>query len=504
MKKILKMFKEKITLRLLSMILGVILIIGGAAVILILQQMRNQEVTNATLLGETALGSVNNALNTWISDQINLISMISTDENVINACLDPQDATKRENAFLFVDRFYKSYGYYENIPVASRFQENEPFQIMVNDNPVDIVSGAFFVDTVGDSTLGKGSDKSYITASFSGIKDYISVVYPSILRGNPIFVISEPVYSGEVVVGAALIAPQMDYFTDIFVQDQKIGKTGYMIFFDDRGMLIAYPDKTQILNQDSIEIFSPITSRIIAGEESFFAMDANGEKRFFIGEKISLPTDNIENEWYMVVSIAESEVYEGSRSFSVKIYFAAIILFIVLILLVYLIINRMLVKPLKKMVNVAERIAVGEINQVVESKQEDEVGSLAKTFQKMIIYFQKMANLTNHLAEFDLREKIEPFSDEDVLGVSFRRMAKNLREMITQMSENAFMLDESSSRLSTTAQLAGSTTNQIASTMHEVAKGIGQQTDSVEKTAEIVDQMDKTIAGVAKGCSGTG
>ena len=128
-----------------------------------------------------------------------------------------------------------------------------------------------------------------------------------------------------------------------------------MIFFDDRGMLIAYPDKTQILNQESIDVFNPITSRIIAGEKSFFAVDADGQERFFIGEKVTLPTDNIENEWYMVVSIAESEVYEGSRSFAVKIYVAAVSLFVVLILLVYLIINRMLVKPLKKMVDVAEK-----------------------------------------------------------------------------------------------------------------------------------------------------
>ena len=117
-----------------------------------------------------------------------------------------------------------------------------------------------------------------------------------------------------------------------------------------------------------------------------------------------------------------------------------------------------------------KRIAVGEINQVIESKQEDEVGSLAKTFQKMIIYFQKMADVTNHLAEFDLREEIEPFSDDDVLGVSFNKMAINLREMIAEMSENASMLEESSSRLNNSAQLAGSATSQIASTINEVGK----------------------------------
>ena len=222
MKKIIQLFKEKITLRLLSMILGIILIIGGAAVVLILQQMHHQEVTNATLLGETALESVNNALNTWISDQIDLISMISTDENVITACLDPQDAIKRENALSYVNRFYSSYSYYENIPIAAKFGEDETFQISVEENPVDIVSGAFFVDTVGEQHTGKkGVTKIISQLHFQELRIILAWFTRVFCEETRFLSFPNLSYSEDEIVGAALIAPQMDYFTDIFVQDQE-------------------------------------------------------------------------------------------------------------------------------------------------------------------------------------------------------------------------------------------------------------------------------------------
>ncbi len=499
MKRIFTLFQEKIAIRMISLILVVIFIVGGAAVVLISEQMQQQEVASATILGETVLGAIDNALNTWITDQISMISMIASNEQIVAACLDPQDEANITNASNYLKKFYNSYGYYENFPIAAKFSESDNFKIQVDGQPVNIVSGSFFIDTVDGKTLGKGSDKDYIAATFSGAEHYISVVYPSILRGNPIFVIAEPVRSGNKVVGSAIVAPQMDYFTKIFVQDQQLGDTGYLMFFDDRGMLIAHPDAENILNQESVSVFSPITSRVIAGETAFFAKSPDGEERFYIGRKITVPTENIENSWFVVASIAASEVYQGSRSFALRVGIAAVGLFLVMIVLVLLIINRMVVNPLQKLVIAADRIAVGEINQTVEIKQKDEIGALAGSFQKMIGYFQKMANATNQMALGDFSQEIEAFSEDDVLGVSYHKMLINLRQMIGQVFESATRLDTASAHLASSAQLAGEATNQIARTIQDIAKGIGEQTESAGRTADSATQMDRAIEGVARG-----
>jgi len=499
MKKLLQVFKTRIAFRLLLNILLIVSVVGGAAVVMIMGQVQQREVVSATELGETVLDEVGNALHTWISDQIDLTAMIAANPDVVAACLDPSNETSRARAAAYVDSFYNAYGYHENFPLAAKFDAAEGFQIQVNGDPVDIASGAFFIDTVGDSTLGKGSDKSYIAAAFAGIEDFISVVYPSILRGNPIFVIAEPVRSGDDVVGAAIVAPQMDYFTQIFVLNQEIGQTGYLLFFDDRGMLIAHPDTENILNAESVSVFEPITSRVIAGEEAFFAKDAAGEERFFVGRRITLPTENIENDWYMVVSIAASEVHEGSRDLFLKVGIAMGCLFVAMFGLVYLAINNLLVKPLGKLVNVAGRIAVGEINQTVDIKQQDEVGALARAFQDMVAYFLEMAAVTDQLAKGDFSRRIKPFSERDVLGVAYRQMTDSLRSLISQVSLSALQVNAAAAQLSVTAEQAQNATDQISQTIQQVAVGIGDQTTSVSNTGNSMAELTSVVGRVSEG-----
>ncbi|MBN1264988.1 MAG: HAMP domain-containing protein [Anaerolineales bacterium] len=499
MKRLFTVFGKKIALRIILNILLIISVVAGAAVYVVFREMRQQEIENATNLGMSILDEVDNALETWISDQFSLTRMIAGNKDVVEACMDPQDEEKRTKASEFVESFYSAYGYHENFPLAAKFKENEAFQIQINGEVVDITSGSFFVDTVDGKTLGKGSDKTYIAASFAGIEDFISVVYPSILRGNPIFVIAEPVRSGEEVVGAAIVAPQMDYFTEIFVQNQVVGETGYLLFFDDRGMLIAHPNTDNILNEESVSLFSPITSRIIAGEETFFAENADGEERFFVGKKITLPTENIENNWYMVFSVSAGEVKQGSKDLLAAMGIMMVFLFVIMIGLVYLIINRILVHPLDILVDVADRIAVGEINQDLEMERDDEVGALAKAFQNMIGYFKEMAEVTNQLAEGDFSRKINPFSEADALGVSYRRMSDNLRNLISQVSLSTRQVGGAAAQLSLTAEQAQHATDQITQTIQQVAVGIGEQTSSVNQTGISMAELAKFVSKVTEG-----
>jgi len=498
-KRVIDVFREKIAFKIVLTVVLLFAIIGVGAVVFIMREVRQREIDTATNLGQSILDEVDNALVTWITDQFSITRMIAANEDIVEACLDPRDEIRREKAAEFVGYFYNAYGYHENFPLAAKFEKNESFQIEANGEMVDIVSGSFFVDTVGGNTLGKGSDKSYIAATFAGTEDFISVVYPSILRGNPIFVIAEPVRSGDEVVGSVIVAPQMDYFTEIFVQNQEIGETGYMIFFDDRGMLIAHPNTENILNEESVSVFDPITSRIIAGEETFFAEDANGEERFYVGRKIMLPTENIENDWYVLVSLASSEVHEGSRILYQKVGILIGFMLVALIGLIFVVIKRILINPMDKLVSVADRIAVGEINQQVDIERADEVGALAKAFQNMIEYFKEMAVVTNQLAKGDFSRKIKPLSEEDVLGVTYREMTDSLRNLIGQVSLSSGQVGAAAAQLSQTAEQAQGATDQIAQTIQQVAVGIGEQTSSVNKTGNSMSELAKVVENVSEG-----
>ena len=202
---------------------------------------------------------VSKALHAWISDLISIGKTVSADPRIIQSCLNPENTEYRDIAEKFCEEVHRRFPYNENIPVAIKLPPNKTFKRKINQKWIPISNGTFFIDTVQGKTIGKcGTHISYIPPAFEGKDHFISEVYPSILRGNPIFVISFPVKLNNEVLGALLLSPNMKYFTDRLLENITIGKSGYMWMMDDRGLIISHPDKNYILSKENGEKIAPL------------------------------------------------------------------------------------------------------------------------------------------------------------------------------------------------------------------------------------------------------
>ncbi|HSW16286.1 MAG TPA: methyl-accepting chemotaxis protein [Ramlibacter sp.] len=148
-------------------------------------------------------------------------------------------------------------------------------------------------------------------------------------------------------------------------------------------------------------------------------------------------------------------------------------------------------KPLKALTSVAERITLGDIQlSAPASLRSDEVGTLARAFERMTHYLRNMANAAEQLAKGDLRSSLTPQSADDVLGHAFARMFENLREQISQMVEAANVLGASASEIV-------ASTSQLASSASESAAAVAQTTATVEEvrqTAELASQKARDVS----------
>ena len=72
----------------------------------------------------------------------------------------------------------------------------------------------------------------------------------------------------------------------------------------------------------------------------------------------------------------------------------------------------------------AERIAAGDLNvsSLANQRRQDEVGVLARAFDRMTQSLQDMANVATRIANGDLQAKVTPQSDKDILGTAFASM----------------------------------------------------------------------------------
>ena len=187
-------------------------------------------------------------------------------------------------------------------------------------------------------------------------------------------------------------------------------------------------------------------------------------------------------------SVADSELKAQQ---AVRVFLVVGIVAVLLAVAMALLLNRVIALPLQELTAVAERITVGDLSVNVETDtRSDEVGVLARTFDRMTQSLRAMAGAAEQIAAGDLRSTIKPQSPNDVLGNAFARMSENLREQIRGLIEGANVLGSAASEIvASTAQLAASAS--------ESAAAVTETTTTVEEvrqTAQVASQKAKLVS----------
>ena len=138
------------------------------------------------------------------------------------------------------------------------------------------------------------------------------------------------------------------------------------------------------------------------------------------------------------------------------------------------------------------------------ARRKDEVGEIARAFERMFAYLQEMADVAGQIAQGNLAVTIIPKSEKDELGNAFASMTDSLRQTIGQVTASAAQVNDASSQLVSAAGQAGQATTQIATTMQQVAKGAGQQSEASTITAASMEKMGKSGGWGSPRSTGTG
>ena len=142
-------------------------------------------------------------------------------------------------------------------------------------------------------------------------------------------------------------------------------------------------------------------------------------------------------------------------------------------------------QPINSAVNIADKLSQGDMNtSITADERADEIGRLLVAMQRMLSYLREMADLAGAFATGDLRSQVDPRSAQDQLGISFRDMSENLREMIGRVKVAA-------------SEVAGAA-NQIAASSAQISKGAESQSASADETLSTMVEIAAQIDSVAK------
>jgi len=159
-------------------------------------------------------------------------------------------------------------------------------------------------------------------------------------------------------------------------------------------------------------------------------------------------------------------------------FWTVIVIFIAMALsiMIGILIARSISKPVKMIVQAADKLALGDVNVNIDYKKKDEIGSLVVSFGKMIDNIRKQAKTTERIADGDLTVDVEVKGANDLLGKKLYEMVHNNNELLTSIAGSselvavgARQVSDASIALSHGATEQASAVEQLTASLEQVA-----------------------------------
>jgi len=343
------------------------------------------------------------------------------------------------------------------------------------------------------------SERDYFKAAISGTTYISSPLVSKRVDANSAVVlyVSAKVNNGSGYDGIIFAELSNDVFSQI-IQDVTIGQKGYGFILDKTGTIIAHKDNSLV------EAF---TNYITLGEKDSAYKDMGNFVSEAISKKTGKQTIHFEGSdkyiayvpiegpegWVLAIAADKGELLEYYRR-ALNISICASILMIAVAAVIAVFIARSIGNPIKKIAEIADKVAIGDLDVTVDVKSKNEIGRLASSFSNLIASTQAQASAIEKLADTDLTVEVPIRSEKDVMGRKLSKLVDGLNEIMLkissasdQVASGAKQVADSSMGLSQGATEQASAIEELTASLEEISsqtKLNAQNANSANKLAE--------------------
>ncbi|KAG4252176.1 Methyl-accepting chemotaxis protein [Phytophthora cactorum] len=222
----------------------------------------------------------------------------------------------------------------------------------------------------------------------------------------------------------------------------RVGKEGYIIIMDADKNYIVSP-VMEAGTQEPTTVLDPM----YGSKEGEFSYIYNDDPKTMIF------STNEETGWKIGGTMFQSEVFNASKD--IRVATIIVILSATILTLIFIIwLTRSMLRPIKRLQESARAVSKGDLTVKLETRRKDEVGELAKYFERMV---------------------------------------DNLRMMILGVQETAEQVSASSQELSASADQTTKAIEHSTMAIQELAEGAEQQVKSVTDGSGQMSQMAEDV-----------
>lgn len=313
----------------------------------------------------------------------------------------------------------------------------------------------------------------------------LSAAYVDVVTGELVVTVATGIYKEGTreLIGALTLDVSLDALIEE-LSSIVIGEEGYLTVYDRDGYILFHPDPNLIMaNLNSID-YSDNISNVLSNFTSASAMLYQRGDTEFCGAVECMD----DTEW-RVLGCMTAEEYVREATNMTTIVVSSFVFCALLLLAITVVIAMTIVKPVRVLNGVANRLAQGDLDVEVNIKSQDEVGQLSASITALverlrtyIVYINEIASLLHEMGNGNLCLTFQNSFDGD-----FRKIKDEMENTVT-------LLNDSLESIRTAAEQVDAGSEQVASGAQALSQGATEQASSTEELAAMVTDINRHVA----------
>lgn len=325
----------------------------------------------------------------------------------------------------------------------------------VQENNKDYMEGLIVTNAVGRVIIDSDtktpdmnlSDRAYIREAVINGKASISDVLTSKYTGEPTIFVACPVVRNNATIGTIVGCIKLSIISS-YVSDIKVGNRGYGYLVDREGLIIEHPDNEkefkENINESDSESLRAIAQEMNEESEGFY--NYNGEYKYVTSKPVQ--------KWVVAVTTEYNDYMSSAIAIKINTVILVIVTLLIAMICSYLYSTRCIIKPIKYIEKLMESAGDGDLTVKAESKVNDEIGQLCKSFNNMI---------------------------------------ENQVKIVKSVLNSSNQLNETSDNMASSSEEISATTQEISATVTNVAEDSKKENESVLHISEVLGQLSNLV-----------
>ncbi|WP_338668273.1 methyl-accepting chemotaxis protein [Pseudodesulfovibrio methanolicus] len=415
-------------------------------------------IVNKTLSQNTR--SVTATLDSWIQDRMHFLGLAATSEEVVEAAADGD--WHRAEAWL------------------QRAKAQDPMleSLFVHD--------AKGISVVTTNEGGRGKDYTsrpyYKAIMTDGQDEYISEVTLSPATNKPRIAFVRAVKRDGKTIGYVGMSVQGEAFSD-FLAPIKVGENGYCYMYDDRGKVLAHPDSSLIFKDLSGSSF---IQEGLRQKNGFIEYEWDGAVKYMAFGQVK------RTGWIVALTAERSDFLHEANQLQFRLVVGGGVALIVILALVFVVIRRLVSKPLAVIAEKAELVSRGDLSVDFSGRFSGELARLRDSFEAMVDSLGKVVEDIQSGSENVASGAEELSATAEALAQGATAQAGGVERLSSAIEQISASINNTASNAKETESLAAQAAKDAQEGGEAVAEAVSAMSDIAEKISIIEEIARQT------------